>query len=553
MHFRRTISGMAGKPVYPPSSATRPYHRPQSPNSTSSSSSTGLGDIFQQERYVNEPDSDYSNLKNNNMQRNRRHQELQQRTAWNERQQAIVTAAATTRAQAQQQQEQQEQVELGRLVKQKPRIPSFSIIINKKLSNSTTIAPPAAPPSPELEWTLAGPANSDQVETDTEEEGWMRVNPGPAQEEMVKQIRATDKGKMKYDQMQEWNPTLTRILRRRQHSPTGCKDEVPKELKFYHPPPPPPAPQTVSSEWKQKYSKIFPHQKNPMIDTTRLNPQEWPKPAEASSKLPPKSHETINNNKLKAIAAWQEEFKKMEENIHRYLQIPNHGWYTPQLNDMQQTHKDMPLPLNIGSNIPHTTIRVCAKCGQVGHWGIICTNLVSKPESSIDKCTFCTGHHKNNTCQLRKKLMPSSGHANVQYVNDTIVLKEDENDSMHFELVVANWLQDKHLNQQYVECMEKDNLYKDIYKRARDGEKILTIQYKDKFLYILKTATWKLVIPTGLKIRSKSAQEHLLQLAQTYRGHGGLDRTNQELTIKRRPVWTFLQPLHAHLSATNHL
>jgi len=64
---RRTMSGMAGKPVYPPSSATRPYHRPQCPNSASSSSSTRLGDILQQERYANEADSDYSNLKNNNM------------------------------------------------------------------------------------------------------------------------------------------------------------------------------------------------------------------------------------------------------------------------------------------------------------------------------------------------------------------------------------------------------------------------------------------------------------------------------------------------------
>jgi len=44
---RRTMSGMAGKPVYPPGSATRPYHRPQSRNSASSSSSTELGDIFQ--------------------------------------------------------------------------------------------------------------------------------------------------------------------------------------------------------------------------------------------------------------------------------------------------------------------------------------------------------------------------------------------------------------------------------------------------------------------------------------------------------------------------
>jgi len=67
---------MAVKPVYPPTTATRPYHGPQSPNSAGSASSTGLGDIFQQERYANEPDSDYSDLKNNNMQRDRRHQEL---------------------------------------------------------------------------------------------------------------------------------------------------------------------------------------------------------------------------------------------------------------------------------------------------------------------------------------------------------------------------------------------------------------------------------------------------------------------------------------------
>jgi len=73
--------------------------------------------------------------------------------------------------------------------------------------------------------------------------------------------------------------------------------------------------------------------------------------------------------------------------------------------------------------------------------------------------------------------------------------------------------------------MENDNLYKDIHKRARDGENILTLQYKAKFLYILKTGTWKLIIPTAPKIRSKLAQEHLLQLAYVYTGHGGLDRT----------------------------
>jgi len=63
------------------------------------------------------------------------------------------------------------------------------------------------------------------------------------------------------------------------------------------------------------------------------------------------------------MKAWQEEQRKMEENIHRHLQIPNNSWYANQLNHMQQTHKDMPPPLDNGSNIPHTTIRICAKCG----------------------------------------------------------------------------------------------------------------------------------------------------------------------------------------------
>jgi len=41
--------------------------------------------------------------------------------------------------------------------------------------------------------------------------------------------------------------------------------------------------------------------------------------------------------------------------------------------------------------------------------------------------------------------MTGSGHANVLYVNDTMVLEEDENDFIHPDLVVANWLNDKDL------------------------------------------------------------------------------------------------------------
>ena len=44
--------------------------------------------------------------------------------------------------------------------------------------------------------------------------------------------------------------------------------------------------------------------------------------------------------------------------------------------------------------------------------------------------------------------MTGSGHANVQYVKDTMALEEDENDPMHTDLVVANWLRNKDLTQQ---------------------------------------------------------------------------------------------------------
>ena len=55
----------------------------------------------------------------------------------------------------------------------------------------------------------------------------MNVNPRPSEEEIVRQPTATDKGEMKYNQMQQCNPTLTRILKRRQHPKTGCKAKVP--------------------------------------------------------------------------------------------------------------------------------------------------------------------------------------------------------------------------------------------------------------------------------------------------------------------------------------
>jgi len=137
--------------------------------------------------------------------------------------------------------------------------------------------------------------------------------------------------------------------------------------------------------------------------------------------------------------------ERIQENGGKYLQVPpntNNSWYTTQLNHIQQTHKDIPPPLNNGYNISYTTIRVFTKYGQKGHWGVLCTNITCKLESSIDKYTFCNRHHKANTGKLRKKLMTNNGHTNVQYIKGTMSLEEDENNLMHHDLVVGNLLQD---------------------------------------------------------------------------------------------------------------
>jgi hypothetical protein len=163
-----------------------------------------------------------------------------------------------------------------------------------------------------------------------------------------------------------------------------------------------------------------------MIDTNHLNPIQWPTPLEMGKN----SHQLRKESwKLRKWTAEQiEKQKKEQELITKFLQ------------HTQQYHKTMRLLLDNGSNIPHTTIRICAKYGQKGHWGILCPNPDSGIPKEKGKCTFCKGHHQANLCKQRRKMMAGSGHVNVQYVKDTMGLEENPKDHMHPDLVVANWL-----------------------------------------------------------------------------------------------------------------
>ena len=52
------------------------------------------------------------------------------------------------------------------------------------------------------------------------------------------------------------------------------------------------------------------------------------------------------------------------------------------------------------------------------------------------------------------------------------------------------------------------------------------------FLYIYKGSTWQLMLHRGLQIKGMSAQNFFIQQAHDNTGHGGLDKTYQNLTEK---------------------
>src|SRR5437868_48108 len=107
---------------------------------------------------------------------------------------------------------------------------------------------------PDLEWILT---EEPQHLNEPEMEDWERVTrPITTTEEMERSIR---RAPTRLSNLQEWNPTLNGILKRRATSPTTCQDEVPKQVRYNDPPPPPPGSQVLSSTPSSSTAPLSPN------------------------------------------------------------------------------------------------------------------------------------------------------------------------------------------------------------------------------------------------------------------------------------------------------
>ena len=100
------------------------------------------------------------------------------------------------------------------------------------------------------------------------------------------------------------------------------------------------------------------------------------------------------------------------------------------------------------------------------------------------------------------------------------------------DLNIALWLHDSTTLNEYQREMGNEGPWEQLYIRLLDGHSVQHATLIDGFLYIYKGSTWQLIIPTGLQIKGMSAQNFFIQQAHDNTGHGGLDKTHQNLPDK---------------------
>ena len=98
----------------------------------------------------------------------------------------------------------------------------------------------------------------------------------------------------------------------------------------------------------------------------------------------------------------------------------------------------------------------------------------------------------------------------------------------HQNVEVAAWSNNRQLTQDYQREILADPCWSNTFKEAHTPKNPLT-KIIEGFLYINKHGSWKFVILRGLKIGTLSAQEALIQQGHQNTGHGGLQKTYEEL------------------------
>ena len=100
------------------------------------------------------------------------------------------------------------------------------------------------------------------------------------------------------------------------------------------------------------------------------------------------------------------------------------------------------------------------------------------------------------------------------------------------DLNIAQWMVDNQVCQEYEELIRRDSTWSPIFKTLLSEEQITVAKVVDGFLYFLHKSRWQLVIPVHLNMKSKPANEFLINQAHVNTGHPGLDTTYVELSNK---------------------
>ena len=183
----------------------------------------------------------------------------------------------------------------------------------------------------------------------------------------------------------------------------------------------------------------------------------------------------------------------------------------------------------------HNSIKICANCKRRGHWSEDCKNRKVVLINSKKPCNYCLKIHYQTVlnCPLRyehlKKL--SKEEHSSEKLMEKVGLPKDVMEVINPDINLGKWIHNLNLTQHYVDQILIDPTYSDIYKRVQQGP-IHLVQVANRFLYLCRRNTWRMVIPEGFKMEGMSAIHYLINQAHNNCGHGGTEKTYKELSNK---------------------
>ena len=99
------------------------------------------------------------------------------------------------------------------------------------------------------------------------------------------------------------------------------------------------------------------------------------------------------------------------------------------------------------------------------------------------------------------------------------------------DINLGKWIHNLGLVDDYVEQTLKDPSYSALYRKVQQ-QPIHLVQIANKFRFLCKKNTWRMVIPEGFKFEGMSATQNLINQARNNCGHGGMELTYKELSDK---------------------